>query len=116
MARRRAKGDGAVYFDQIAGGWYGAVDLGRDAAGRRRRMKTRGCANKTTALRQLQELRRRAGAGEVLTADRVTVRHAVEDFLARGLAPDLASNTRYGLDLLSRALVTGLRHLLPECS
>jgi integrase len=98
MGQRRARGDGSVYFDAANGVWVGAVDLGRDNAGVRRRRKVTG-RTKTRALARMRELRRRLDAGEVVTHDRITVSQAMEDFLARGLPAKLASNTRYVLTL-----------------
>lgn len=93
MGQRRARGDGSLYRDKAHGTWYGVVDLGRDAAGRRRRVKTPARRTKTAALAELRQLRQRLGAGETVT--RRTVADAVADFAERGLSPRLASNTRY---------------------
>ncbi len=98
MAKRRARGDGAIYFDAVNNLWIGAIDLATDPAGRRRRAKVSG-RTKTQALVKLREMRRRVDAGEALGHDRVTVAEAVQDFLERGLAAGLASNTRYVLGL-----------------
>lgn len=95
MGQRRARGDGSLYRDATHGTWYGVVDLGRDAAGRRRRVKTPGRRTKTAALAELRELRQRLAVGEVVHHRRVTVADAVADFTTRGLSPRLASNTRY---------------------
>lgn len=96
MATRRSKGDGSIYFDRSNRIWIGALDLGPDGAGRRRRLKTSG-RTKTEAATRLRELAHRVDAGDVVTHDRVSVAQAAEDFLVRGLSPTLASNTRYVL-------------------
>ncbi|MDQ1689143.1 MAG: integrase [Frankiaceae bacterium] len=98
MGQRRSRGDGSVYFDAANGVWVGAVDLGRDDDGVRRRRKVSG-RTKTAALARMRELRRRLDDGEVVTHDKTTVQLAMEDFLARGLPAKLASNTRYVLTL-----------------
>lgn len=98
MAKRRARGDGAIYFDAVNNLWIGAIDVSADPAGRRRRAKVSG-RTKTQALLKLRELRRRVDAGEPLGHDRVTVAEAVQDFLERGLPAGLASNTRYVVGL-----------------
>lgn len=91
---RRSKGDGGLYFDAANGVWVGCVDLGRDAAGKRRRAKVHG-RTKTAALTKLRDLRNRADRGEIVTHDRMTVEQAVADWISRGMKADLASNTRY---------------------
>jgi integrase len=94
VTKRRSRGDGSIYFDAVNNTWIGALDLGRDAAGRRRRLKVSG-RTKTLVLTRLRELGHRVDAGDTPTHDKITVRNAVEDYLARGLSPRLASNTRY---------------------
>jgi integrase len=101
MSKRRARGDGAVYFDAANNTWIGALDLGTDATGRRRRLKVSG-RTKTAALHRLRDLRHRIEAGDVITHDKITVRTAAEDFVGRGLPPRLASNTRYLIKLFAQ--------------
>jgi len=130
VAKRRARGDGSVYFDASNRVWIGALDAGADAAGKRRRLKVSG-RTRTLALASLRELRRRVETGDVTTHDRITVRQAVDDFLGRGLPPQLASNTRYVLclyagrfadhcggrrlrDLTTRDVEDWLQHLATE--
>src|SRR5436309_4132772 len=52
MTKRRSRGDGSVYFDAANQTWIGALDLGRDATGVRRRLKVSG-RTKTMALRRV---------------------------------------------------------------
>jgi integrase len=101
MTKRRARGDGAVYFDAANDIWIGALDLGKDASGRRQRLKVSG-RTKTAALHRLRELRHRIEAGDVITHDKITVQQTTEDFVERGLPPRLASNTRYLIKLYSQ--------------
>jgi integrase len=79
---RRARGDGAVYYDETRGVWVGQVDLGRDpATGRRRRPKV-SAPTKTEAKRLLDELRReKDDTGTVARRDR-TVEQVVTGWLA----------------------------------
>lgn len=37
MAKRRSKGDGAIYFSESKGLFVGQVDVGRDENGKRKR-------------------------------------------------------------------------------
>jgi integrase len=94
VTKRRSRGDGSVYFDAANQTWVGALDLGTDATGRRRRVKVSG-RTKTIALNRLRDMAHRVDAGDTPRYDRITVAHAVEDYLTRGLSPRLASNTRY---------------------
>lgn len=103
MTKRRSRGDGSVYFDTANNTWIGALDLGLDAAGVRRRFKVSG-RTKTIALARLRELAHRVDAGETPTHDKITVRQAVDDYLDRGLSSRLASNTRYITTLYARRL------------
>jgi integrase len=103
VTKRRSRGDGAVYFDAANNTWIGALDLGRDATGVRRRLKVSG-RTKTIALARLRELAHRIAAGDTPTHDKITVRQAVDDYLDRGLSSRLASNTRYLTTLYARRL------------
>jgi hypothetical protein len=98
---RRARGDCAVYFDAASNSRIGALDLGRDAAGRGQRLEVSG-RTRTVALHRLRELRRRLEAGDVTTHDKMLVPPVTEDFLERGLPPRLASNTRYLIKLYAQ--------------
>ena len=78
---RRARGDGAVYYDQARGCWVGQVDLGRDpATGKRRRPKV-SAPTKTAAKDALDGLRsEKSSTGTVARRDR-TVQAVVQGFL-----------------------------------
>ena len=79
---RRARGDGAVYFDAARGCLVGQVDLGRDpATGKRRRPKV-SATTKTAAKELLDGLRaEQHQTGTVARRDRTT-EMVVRDFLA----------------------------------
>jgi integrase len=79
---RRARGDGAVYFDAARGVWVGAVELGRNPeTGRRVRRKV-SAATRTEVRDKLDELREeKRRTGTVARRD-VTVEHVVRDLLA----------------------------------
>lgn len=79
---RRARGEGAVYFDQDRGRWVGAVELGRDPqTGRRVRRKVSASTRTQAraALAALLEEKRRTGT--VGRRD-ITVETIVRDLLA----------------------------------
>ena len=78
---RRARGDGAVYYDASRSCWVGQVDLGRDpATGRRRRPKV-SAPTKTAARELLDGLRaEQRSTGTVARRDR-TVQMIVQAFL-----------------------------------
>jgi integrase len=80
--KRRGRGDGSVFFDASRGCWVGVLDVGRDPeTGRRVRRKV-SAATKTECKDKLDELREEyRKAGTVGRRD-ITVRWAVEDFLA----------------------------------
>jgi integrase len=101
MAKRRSRGDGSVYYDAANQTWIGALDLGNDATGKRRRLKVSG-RTKTIALNRLRDLSHRVDAGDTPRYDRIGVSHVVDDYLERGLSPRLASNTRYVTTLYAR--------------
>jgi integrase len=78
---RRARGDGAVYYDATRRCWVGQVDLGRDpATGKRRRPKV-SASTKTEAKNLLDGLRaEQRSTGTVARRDR-TVEMVVQGFL-----------------------------------
>lgn len=91
--KRRGHGDGAIYRDDTNGVWVGAVDLGRDGTGRRRRAKVNG-RTRAEARAKLAELRRHHDAGLPVPDRRLTVATLAEQWLARGLPSDLSAPTR----------------------
>jgi integrase len=91
---RREHGSGSVYYDSVRNRYRVLFDLGVGPDGKRRRI-SRYAASEGQAKRIARELGRRADDGDNLTADRVTVSKAVEDYLENGLDARLASSTRY---------------------
>jgi integrase len=80
---RRGRGEHSIYWDESKCCWAGAVSLGHDATGRRRRVKAYG-KTKTEVRAKLRELVKERETG-VKSAARYTVAEAVNDWLARGL-------------------------------
>jgi integrase len=78
---RRARGQGSVYFDAAHGCWRGAIDVGRDQAGRRVRRKV-SAPTKTECRDKLDALRaEKKSTGTVARRD-TTVEQVVADWLA----------------------------------
>ncbi len=71
-ARRRDKGDGALYFDEARGRWWGVVELDRDGAGRRVRRRV-SAPTKAEARRKMRELREARDKGLPVGDGRETV-------------------------------------------
>ena len=88
MARRRATGEGSVYYETDGDRWVGAITL---ANGTRRKVIGR---NRTEARQRLDHLRHAVAAGEVAEGN-ATVSDAVNVWSARVLdARRLAPRTR----------------------
>lgn len=80
---RRGRGEHSIYWDESKNCWAGAVSLGHDATGKRRRVKACG-KTKTEVRAKLKELIKERETG-VKSTVRYTVADAVNDWLARGL-------------------------------
>jgi len=78
MPRRRARGEGAVYFDRSRGRWTGQLSIWD--GGRRRRLTVHG-RTRAEAARKLAELRAKLATGYPLLAERLTL----EEFVGRWL-------------------------------
>jgi integrase len=79
---RRSRGDGSVFYDAARGCWVGVLDIGRDPETRRRRRRKVSAPTKTECRGKLDELRDEyRKAGTVGRRD-ITVRWAVDDYLA----------------------------------
>jgi integrase len=70
MPRRRARGEGAVYFDRSRGRWTGQLSIWD--GGRRRRLTVHG-RTRAEAARKLAELRAKLATGYPLLAERLTL-------------------------------------------
>jgi integrase len=100
-ARRRGHGEDAIYFDAAKNRYIGAVSLGYEADGRRVRRKVSG-KTKQEVRHKLKELHSDLDAG-VRSPASYTVRAAVDDWLAEGLAgraPKTVSTQREVLEPL----------------
>ena len=97
MARRRDKGNGAIYWSETRQRWVGAVSVGYTAQGRQQRRtvvaKTKAEVQERVKL-LLQELER----GVDLTQRPVTVAELIEEWLDHGLNgrdPKTVATNRY---------------------
>src|SRR5579863_8720410 len=107
------KHEGTIYEEK--GGYTGAVSLGFAPDGSRQRLKRKG-RTKAEVKRKLIEAVKELEAG-IQSAERYTVRDAVEDWLAKGLkgrdAATIANNRiladRHVIPLLGRAKLKALR-------
>lgn len=90
-AGKAAHGDGS-YYRNGRGQWVGAVSLGKDANGRRKRV-TRVFRNERDARIWVREQRSRVVLGEQVTRTTVTVSALAADYLEHGLRPNLRETT-----------------------
>jgi integrase len=79
---RRGRNENSIYWDESKNCWAGAISLGHDATGRRRRVKAYG-KTKTEVRAKLKELLQERETG-VKSLARYTVADAVTDWLERG--------------------------------
>jgi integrase len=92
QAKRRGRGEDAIYWDESKGRWYGSVSLGFDSGGKRTRRKVSG-KTKTEVKSKLKELHCDLEAG-VLTSASYTVDQAVADWMSEGRDGRSASTLR----------------------
>ena len=85
---RRDKGTGSVAFDKNSGFWVGRLEVGKDLAGRRIRVKVIG-ASRSDARTKLDDLRRRHESGIDVGARTTTFAELADAWLERGLPADL---------------------------
>src|SRR5690348_14127866 len=85
MTERRSKGDGGLHWDERRQRWIATVTVGYDGRGKGVVRKGSG-RTRTEAKRKLREVLRDQEDGLALGDASYTVRHAVEDWLAHGLA------------------------------
>ena len=78
QAKRRGRGEDAIYWDESKGRWYGSVSIGFDRNGKRLRQKVSG-KTKTEVKDKLKELHSDLDAG-VQTSASYTVDQAVADW------------------------------------
>lgn len=85
MTKRRSRGDGGLHWDDKRQRWIATVSLGYD--GRGKRIVKRGSGRtKTEAKAKLKEVLRDYEDGLAIAPSGYTVKHAVDDWLAYGLA------------------------------
>ena len=92
QAKRRGRGEDAIYWDESKGRWYGSVSLGFDSGGKRARRKVSG-NTKTEVKDKLKELHSDLEAG-VQTSASYTVGQAVADWMSEGRDGRSASTLR----------------------
>ena len=85
MSARRGHGEDSIYFDEAKQRYIGAVSLGWSSDGKRRIRRKVSGRTKTEVRDKLRELRRELNNG-FRTDAHYTVRQAVDDWLASGLA------------------------------
>jgi integrase len=90
MTSRRSRGDGGLTWSEARQRWIGAVTVGYTPDGKRIFRRASG-RTKTEAKNKLKELIRDYEDGITAASDSYTVRQAVEDWLAYGLAGRAAS-------------------------
>jgi hypothetical protein len=102
---RRAHGDGSLFWDEERQRWIAIATVGYDGSGKRIRRKASG-RTKTEARAKLRNLLRDQEDGQPLSHDRLTVRLAVEDWLAYGLANRSAAT-------VSKYQILCAKHIIP---
>lgn len=105
--KRRAQGEGSLFFDSSRGRWVGAAEVPPDPLnGNRRRVKVVGAAGESKA-KVATRLRERMGEIRAAGAKAGTVGELIESWLSRG-APK-----RKGASALETARVLVTSHVLP---
>ena len=95
MSKRRAYGDGGLYWNEKRQRWIATITVGYDGRGKRM-VKTGSGRTKTEAKQRLREQLRDHEDGLALGRDDYTVGQAVEDWLAYGLGRQRpATTTKY---------------------
>lgn len=85
MTKRRSRGDGGLHWDENRQRWIATASLGYDGNGKRITKRGSG-KTKTEAKNKLKEVLRDYDDGLAIAPSDFTVRDAVEDWLAHGLA------------------------------
>lgn len=109
-ARRRDNGTGSIAFDKDAQCWIGIVDLGVDAAGRRRRTKVRATTRAEVRTR-LDDLVAQRALGVDLSQRATTMADLARLWLERGVPPGITENTQHNYGhMLSTHVLPVLGH------
>ncbi len=104
--RRRASGDGSVFYDNNRGNWVAVLDLGTGPDGRRHRTK-RTAATEREAAKLLREMQRTQAQHQDLTAARMTVTELVTKWRTEVAPLSQSSKTQQVTEGLCRL------HVLP---
>jgi integrase len=105
VTKRRAYGDGGLYWNERRQRWIATITVGYDGRGKRM-VKTGSGRTKTEAKQKLREQLRDHEDGLALGRDDYTVGHAVEDWLAYGLG-------RQGPATLTKYRIFCGKHIIP---
>jgi integrase len=89
VAQRRGKGEGSLFYSEAAGRWFGFVDAGYDANGKRRRVKITG-RTRAEARAKLAAVRKTSESGAEPVDQRMTVEECLDYWLAH-LPPSIRS-------------------------
>ncbi|HEV2345375.1 MAG TPA: hypothetical protein VGS97_14845 [Actinocrinis sp.] len=82
--KRRARGDGGLYWSEDRQRWIGEITVGYRPDGKRKTRKVSD-EDKSKALKKLKDLQREIDEGTVLAAGTYSVADAVRDFIKHGL-------------------------------
>jgi integrase len=104
MARRRGRGEGGIGRRAEDGLWYARLDLGRDAAGKRR-SRTVYSRTRRGAAEKLQSLLHDRRRGLPVAADRQTVGAFLDHWLAESVAPAVRPRTHESYAQLVRSYI-----------
>ncbi len=91
--RRRANGEGSVFYDHTKNTWVGQIELDPDASGRRVRRKFHA-PTAAEARAKLSTLQAAQAAGQDPSQHDATINELVALWLARGLPATVTDNTR----------------------
>ena len=80
MAKRRARGDGAIYFDEKRGVFVGQVNLGFDENGKRKRKTVYG-KTKTEVKEKVKSVEYQVYTGTFVDKSQITVYHLAKQLL-----------------------------------
>lgn len=112
-SRRRAKGEGSIYWSEARQRYEGLLDLGRSADGRRRRRKVTG-SDRAEVARRLSELRQQLATGQPVGGGALTVGDLLErwvtDVAPGRVEPGTVASYRWAVDHLVEGL--GSRRLV----
>jgi len=106
MAKRRSRGDGALYWSEARNRWIASVTVGYTAKGKRKVRYASG-TTKTAAQTQLKAILRDLEDGVTSSAFGYSVADVVREWLAYGQS-NRSSNTR------NKCRIIADRHIIPE--